>query len=298
MSIQKNTEERIKETAQQSIISIKAKADAIRDTKRMLANYGVFDTYEDAALYVQETAGKSDYPLYITEGEMGRYLVKEYILKDADGIPVHNGDIVFFPDDTFCRIQFQYPEETKKSYNNLDCVFFSCQAVESNEEFFPDCFYDKELKKIEANEEEATNFSCKNRLRAWSEEEKIAFLNDLIDKTVNDKNLDYSVSKTMLLQSAVKVLGAIAVIVSGIILSANEAIPVHLLSYVLMFVGTGLNIFCMAPFILCVRDFLSDVRSRKQTNQLALDCREKLEALRQTEIVSQDGFHKLYYQWL
>ena len=77
---QTDVETQIKNTARESILAIQRQESAIRDAKRVLAGYGIFDSLDEAYLYVKENAASSDYPLYITKEEDHKYHVKEHLV--------------------------------------------------------------------------------------------------------------------------------------------------------------------------------------------------------------------------
>lgn len=168
----------VKTIAQSSIESIMAKEKASREVKEYRASLGLFNTLEEARKYTDEHFSEHECPLCFTRNENGEYAVYESDrAKDSDGIPIHSGDIVFMPDDSFFIIQFTRDVDEGKA-QIPDTFFWKCLPVDGYADHVPEGFSaDKIWNK---------NFGRDFKLRAWEETEKLDWLNSIVRKWETD----------------------------------------------------------------------------------------------------------------
>lgn len=179
----RTAEKSLRETAEKDFAIIKARDEAEKAAKKAMESYGVFDDIEKAAAYVQSKTKISEYPLYIRINEYKdkkQYEVKELVLKDADGVPIHNGDAIFLPDDTFFRIQFTSSIPTEND-SLIDKIFYRGVAEEGYEEYFPE-----KLKKYPVQEMKLDDDYIKSlfRIRMWTNLEKQDYLENELKQRI------------------------------------------------------------------------------------------------------------------
>lgn len=72
---------------------------------------------EDAVEYLKSLKNKDK--LYITRNSNGKYIVKTFVLLDADSYPINEGDTVFLEDDRYFTIHIRQRED----YSGFDVDF-------------------------------------------------------------------------------------------------------------------------------------------------------------------------------
>ena len=72
---------------------------------------------EDAVEYLKSL--KNSDKLYITQNSNGKYVIKTFILLDADSYPINEGDTVFLEDDRYFTIRIRQRDD----YSGFDVDF-------------------------------------------------------------------------------------------------------------------------------------------------------------------------------
>lgn len=295
---QTDVETQIKNTARESILAIQRQESAIRDAKRVLAGYGIFDSLDEAYLYVKENAASSDYPLYITKEEDHKYHVKEHILKDEDEIPIHNGDTLFCPDNTFFQIQFHYKESKKINEKEiLDRLFVRLQKIENCEEYFPKCYEDDHVFSYSLKEKLGLKEKLKGaRLRSWTEEEKNAVLNRRMDEQYKKATETFRGYRQDVLFGAGVLTGSIFIgLFSHFGLKAwfpFSSVPNWIMAIAFIFFLIGFII----TFI-CFSDFVRVNETRKHLKKEIEVCKAEIKSFYDSGMLGHDEFQKFYAKW-
>ncbi len=145
---QSRTDAALSRAARSDISSILMKEKALREAeqemKRYRASLGLFDTLTEAKERLEKQLPKSKMPLYIEPADK-KFQVSEYLMLDADGIPIYNGDILFMADDSFFQVVFRPAEPEKGKIEKIaECFAFVLHAkpVGGNKDHVPECFLD------------------------------------------------------------------------------------------------------------------------------------------------------------
>ncbi len=190
--------------AKSSIEAIVAKEKARREMKDYRASLGIHDTLKEAQEWLNKHYKEYENPLYIEE-DSDRFLVKECSFRDSDGIPIHDGDTVFLPDDSFFTIHFTEHEISDDKFsddddirtlqtitrslyltddNPLRMICYECLPVDGFDDHCNTNYMNEMNSWFDTDEEKRTGIMTDNvfKLRAWEETEKQEWLNGIIDK--------------------------------------------------------------------------------------------------------------------
>lgn len=175
--------------AKSSIEAIMAKEKARREMKDYRASLGIHDTLKEAQEWLNKHYKEYENPLYI-EKDSDRFLVKECSFRDSDGIPIHDGDTVFLPDDSFFTIHFTEHEisdddsDDSDEDNPLRVICYECLPVDGFDDHCDTNYMGEMSSWFDTDEEEKTGIMTDSvfKLRAWEETEKQEWLNDIVDK--------------------------------------------------------------------------------------------------------------------
>ena len=142
---QSRTDAALSRAARSDISSILMKEKALREAeqemKRYRASLGLFDTLTEAKERLEKQLPKSKMPLYIEPADK-KFQVSEYLMLDADGIPIYNGDILFMADDSFFQVVFRPAEPEKGKIAECFAFVLHAKPVGGNKDHVPECFLD------------------------------------------------------------------------------------------------------------------------------------------------------------
>lgn len=201
--------------AKSSIEAIMAKEKARREMKDYRASLGIHDTLKEAQKWLNKHYKEYENPLYIEE-DSDRFLVKECSFRDSDGIPIHDGDTVFLPDDSFFTIHFTEHEISDDKFsddddirtlqtiarslyltddNPLRMICYECLPVDGFDDHCNTNYMGEMNSWFDTDVEKRTGIMTDDvfKLRAWEETEKQEWLNGIIDKYMA-KELKYRVA--------------------------------------------------------------------------------------------------------
>lgn len=182
--------------------------------------FSVYDNRSSAEAWVAVHYLDYKNPLCIRQNGSS-FSVDECILEDADGILIHDGDIVFLPDDTFFRFKVSYNKERSGD------VWYEAIPVDGHEDHFPKHFpFSPVQGKNTVSFEDTENVIRKSefRLRAWDEEEKKAWLEDCLCRRMGGKS--YKSFQVLKKQEGnkLKALGSIVFALTGIMMAVNPEV--------------------------------------------------------------------------
>lgn len=192
---QSRTDAALSRAARSDISSILMKEKALREAeqemKRYRASLGLFDTLTEAEERLEKQLPKSKMPLYIEPADK-KFQVSEYLMLDADGIPIYNGDILFMADDSFFQVVFRPAEPEKGKIAECFAFVLHAKPVGGNKDHVPECFldtYDENgisvygIEYVADEDRTETAF----RHRKWQDSEKAEWLSKGIEDWLQER---------------------------------------------------------------------------------------------------------------
>lgn len=198
---QSRTDAALSRAARSDISSIlmkeKALREAEREMKRYRASLGLFDTLTEAEGRLEKQLPKSKMPLYIEPADK-KFQVSEYLMLDADGIPIYNGDILFMADDSFFQVVFRPAEPEKGKIAECFAFVLHAKPVGGNKDHVPECFLDTKESHEDYDENGISVYGIEYvadedrtetafRHRKWQDSEKAEWLSKGIEDWLQER---------------------------------------------------------------------------------------------------------------